>query len=120
VKKALWPLLLLAAVGFDARGAKPPKRSPELLAQGKRAYAIWCVACHGETGAGDGSAARNLDPRPRKFSTDKFKQGSSVNQIFATLGKGVPGSAMGPFNNLSDDERWALAWYVLELKAGRK
>ena len=34
--------------------------------------------------------------------------------------KGVPGSAMGPFNNLSDNERWALAWYVLELKAGRK
>ncbi len=40
-----------------------------------------------------------------------------MNEIFDTLGKGVPGTAMVKFTNLSEDERWALAWYVLELKA---
>ena len=39
-----------------------------------------------------------------------------MTQIFDTLGKGVPGTAMTKFTNLSEDERWALAWYVLELK----
>ena len=117
---ALWPLLVLA-LGLAARSGKAPKRTPELIGRGKGAYGIWCVACHGETGAGDGSAAQNLNPRPRNFSTGKFKQGSGVGQIFNTIGKGVPGSAMTAFNkNLSEEERWALAWYVLELKAGRK
>ena len=48
-----------------------------------------------------------------------FKQGSSAKQIFKTLETGVPRSAMVGYKNLSDDERWALASYVLELKAGR-
>jgi mono/diheme cytochrome c family protein len=113
-------LLLLLALGFAARAGKPPKRSADLVARGRAAYAIWCVACHGESGAGDGATAHTLDPRPRNFSSGKFKQGSGVNQIFATLGKGVPGSAMVAYKNLSDEERWALSWYVLELKAGRK
>jgi len=26
---------------------------------------------------------------------------------------------MVKFTNLSEDERWALAWYVLDLKAGK-
>ena len=117
IRRAL-PLLVLAAAGL-ARTGKAPKRSPELIEMGKRTYAIYCIACHGETGAGDGSAAAKLDPRPRNFSTDKFKQGSRVTQIFDTLRKGVPGTAMVKFTNLSEDERWALAWYVLDLKAGK-
>ena len=112
------PLVVLAATS-PARAAKPPKRSPVLLEMGKRTYSIYCVACHGETGAGDGSAAAKLDPRPRNFSTEPFKQGSSVRQIFDTLGKGVPGTAMVKFTNLSEEERWALAWYVRELKDGK-
>ena len=119
MNKAILPLLLLV-LGFAASAAKPPKRSNELVALGRRSYNIWCVACHGETGAGDGSAAQRLDPKPRKFSADKFKQGSRVDQIFETINKGVPGSAMTNFRNLPEQERWGLAWYVLELKAGHK
>jgi high-affinity iron transporter len=119
VRGALWPVLALA-IGFAARAGKAPKRSADLIARGRGTYAVWCVACHGERGAGDGPTAHTLDPRPRKFSSDKFKQGSSVDQIFNTLSKGVPGSAMVAYKNLSNGERWALAWYVLELKAGRK
>jgi len=113
---------LLGAVAFASSAApprKPPKRSAELVEQGKGTYAIYCVACHGERGAGDGSAATRLNPRPRNFSTEKFRQGASVGQIFETLGKGVPGTAMVKFTNLSENERWALAWYVLDLKVGK-
>ena len=42
-----------------------------------------------------------------------------MQQVFATLGKGVPGTAMVKFTSLSDDERWALSWYVLDLRGGR-
>src|SRR5262249_22802220 len=83
VNKAIFPLLLVV-LGFAASAAKPPKRTNELVALGRRSYDIWCVACHGETGAGDGSAAQRLDPKPRSFGKDKFKQGSRVDQIFDT------------------------------------
>jgi mono/diheme cytochrome c family protein len=96
-----------------------PKRTPQLIERGKNTYAIWCVACHGETGAGDGPTAQTLDPRPRNFATGKFKQGSRVDQIYRTLSKGVPGSAMVAYPRLSDEERWALAYYVLELRERR-
>jgi len=110
-------LPLLVAAAALARPTKPPPRSPALIERGRSTYGIYCISCHGERGAGDGSVAPTLNPRPRNFATDKFKQGSSVTQIFATLGKGVPGTAMVKFTNLSEEERWALAWYVLELKA---
>jgi mono/diheme cytochrome c family protein len=114
-----WSLPLFAAAAALARPPKPPPRSPALLDRGRATYGIFCVSCHGERGAGDGSVAPTLNPRPRNFATERFKQGSSVTQIFDTLGKGVPGTAMVKFTNLSEDERWALAWYVLELKAGK-
>ena len=107
----IWLLAVLAAAA--------PKKSPQLIERGKGVYGIWCIACHGPAGAGDGPTAHTLNPRPRNFREQKFKQGSGAPQVFRTLGKGVPGSAMKPFNNLTDDERWALAYYVLELKAGR-
>jgi high-affinity iron transporter len=109
----------LASASSAAPSPKAPKRSAELVEQGKATYAIYCVACHGERGAGDGSAATRLNPRPRNFSTEKFRQGDSVSQIFATLGKGVPGTAMVKFTNLSESDRWSLAWYVLDLKASK-
>jgi len=107
----IW-LLSLAALAA-------PNRTPQLVERGRATFAVWCTACHGATGAGDGPTARMLDPSPRNFQSQKFKQGVRPAQIFETLGKGVPGSPMRPFKNLSDDERWALAFYVLELKAGR-
>ena len=107
----IWLVALLAL--------SAPKRTPGLIAQGRNAYAIWCVACHGERGAGDGPTAQTLNPRPRNFATEKFKQGSKPGQVFNTISRGVPGTGMAPFKNLSDEEKWALAWYVLELKAGK-
>jgi mono/diheme cytochrome c family protein len=107
----IWLLVLLAAAA--------PKRTPQLIERGRGAYAVWCIACHGPSGAGDGPSAASLDPRPRNFREQKFKQGARVQEIFRTLGTGVPGTMMKPFTNLSDEDRWALAYYVLELKAGR-
>ena len=99
--------------------AAAPKRTPASIEKGKGIYAIYCVACHGERGAGDGPTAQTLNPRPRNFATEKFKQGSKPGQVFNTISRGVPGTGMAPFKNLSDEEKWALAWYVLELKAGK-
>ena len=114
-----WSLPLLFATAALARPSKPPPRTPAMVERGKATYAIYCISCHGDHGAGDGSVAQTLNPRPRNFATDKFKQGSGITQIFGTLARGIPGTAMTKFTNLSEEERWALAWYVVDLKNGR-
>ena len=106
--------VLLAAA--PAGAAEAPQKTPELLERGRTSFERNCSACHGDRGAGDGIAAGALQPKPRNFATDKFKQGSKPAQIFETLKKGVPGSAMVPFTNLPEEERWALAYWVAELK----
>lgn len=97
--------------------AAPPKSTPELLQKGEASYKANCMACHGKTGAGDGDLGKMLKPPPRNFAKDKFKQGSKVMDVFKSITKGVAGTAMAGYPHLGDEERWALAYYVLELKA---
>lgn len=115
---------ILAAVAFAvggaslawAAGAKPPKKTPALLDKGKAAYTTNCVPCHGEKGEGNGPAAVAINPKPRNFNTDPFKQGDKPEQIFETLAKGVPGTTMVAFTALSEEDRWALSYYVQSMR----
>jgi mono/diheme cytochrome c family protein len=51
--------------------------SPSAFAQGNEAgkaiYEKNCAQCHGDTGDGKGPGASHLDPKPRDFTTGKFK-----------------------------------------------
>jgi mono/diheme cytochrome c family protein len=49
--------------GDDKRAA--PAVSPEMIEAGEEIYEANCIACHGETGKGDGPAAGVLKPPPR-------------------------------------------------------
>jgi mono/diheme cytochrome c family protein len=116
------PALLLATLAFaqapaapakgDKAPLKAPPETPALIEQGKAAYAIHCLMCHGENGDGKGPAGVALQPPPRNFSTDPFKQGSSVEEIFTTLSTGVPGTAMVPYVHLPEADRWAISYFV--------
>ena len=100
--------------------AKTPPSTPALLATGKATFegsASGCVACHGLTGEGNGPVAFALKPPPRNFTKDPFKAGESVEQVFATITNGLPNTAMASFSKqLTDDQRWALAYYVLSFR----
>lgn len=111
---------LVFARAAPAGATDPPRKTPELLEMGRASFLRNCVFCHGERGAGDGAAASTLDPRPRNFATEPFRNGSKPAQIFETLGKGVPGTAMVAFQNLPEEERWSLAYWVAELKDAGK
>ncbi|MFN3988230.1 MAG: FTR1 family protein [Rhodocyclaceae bacterium] len=88
-----------------------PRSAPD-LARGKALYAAQCVACHGAAGRGDGPAAKGLDPAPSDFHDRGRMAQRSVYGLYNTITLGVGGTAMAPFGQLSEDERWALAFFV--------
>ncbi len=117
VRSLLTMVLAIAALApASARPQAAPRRTPQLLETGRVAYGINCAHCHGERGHGDGAAAATLNPRPRDFTRDAFRHGARVSDVFRTITQGIRGTGMTGFAELGDDERWGLAYYVLELR----
>src|SRR3990172_4813962 len=114
-------LLLFAASIINTAELKPPPSSPKLIALGKQIYNRQCGACHGAEGRGDGEAAYLLYPKPRNFVAAKYRMVSTWDRVptdqdlFNTISRGMPGSAMPSWGHLPAEQRWALVYYVKSL-----
>ena len=91
-----------------------PKRPPDLH-MAAELYQTQCAACHGLQGQGDGPAGAHLDPTPSNFHDRQRMDQRSIYGLYSTITLGVQGTAMASFRTLSEDERWALAFYVSAL-----
>jgi high-affinity iron transporter len=94
--------------------AVAPKRPPDLQ-MAAELYQTQCAACHGLQGQGDGPAGANLGPTPSNFHDRQRMDQRSIYGLYSTITLGVQGTAMTSFRTLSEDERWALAFYVSAL-----
>ena len=93
-----------------------PEGSPS-RAQGAKLYAEQgCVTCHAADGSAHTQAAEKLDPRPANFLDAERMGAVSPHRAFHAISFGVPGTAMVAFTQLSDAQRWDLAFYVLSLR----
>ena len=111
-------ILLLAVfpITADAQG----KQAPAASEAGKVLYDDKCAHCHGIEGAGDGSAAENLLPRPRDFTRGLYKIRSTESaqlptdqDLFDIISNGMPGSSMPAWSGLlSEDQRWQLVAHI--------
>ncbi|HSQ03663.1 MAG TPA: FTR1 family protein, partial [Burkholderiales bacterium] len=88
-----------------------PQRPPDLSAAANL-YGQRCVMCHGAQGRGDGPAAKNLDPPPTNFQDHEHMAARSPYSAYNSITLGVAGTAMRAFPEVSDDDRWALAFLV--------
>ena len=104
---------------------KAPDPSEEIVAHGK---GIWqqakCWECHGQTGKGDGEKAAGLEDdygfpiRPADLTSGQFKSGPSVRDIFRTVTTGLSGTPMPSYqDSFSEEDRWALAYFVVSLSS---
>lgn len=111
-------LTALIALSLTAAAATKPPPSRALLSLGKETYAEECAVCHGADGRGRGIAADLLDIKPRDFVTAKYRLVSTWERIptdedlFNTITRGIPGTAMPSWEYLPERQRWALAYYV--------
>jgi mono/diheme cytochrome c family protein len=86
---------------------------------GKKLYGKYCSQCHGEKGDGEGYAAPHLLPRPRNFTTGKFKIRTTPNGALPThqdlvnvIRRGMPYTSMPAWPNFSDQEVSDLAYFI--------
>lgn len=107
-----------------------PADNDKLVARGKDLYAQACLACHGAEGKGDGPARakHNLPTNPANLATPinsiKIRTtfdspgGGGVprdTDLFRTLTRGIPNTAMWSYRDLPAEDRWALVAYVQTL-----
>jgi high-affinity iron transporter len=91
--------------------ASAPSRTPDVR-HGAALYASQCTGCHGASGRGDGPAGASLAPSPADFTDVERADGRNLLALYEAITHGVPGTAMASFANLSDADRWDLAFYV--------
>ena len=76
-------------------------------------YGIYCAICHGETGNGMGKLVK----QEKLLGVPSYKDRQvTIGSIFHVQTYGL--NSMGSYSNqLSQQERWMIAAYVLELKS---
>ena len=85
-----------------------PKKAPNL--SGVQAlYESECSSCHGVLGYGDGPIASVQEIPPSDFHDMTRQYTRSIFDLYNTISLGVDGTPMKAFNQLSDEQRWALA-----------
>ena len=89
---------------------------------GEALYQKYCSICHGPEGRGDGHAAFFMSPKPRDFSSGRFKLRSTLpgeppsdSDLLVTVTKGMHGSPMPSFEPLPERERNDLVAYIKTL-----
>lgn len=92
------------------------KPSEALIAKGKTIFQANCSSCHGNGGQGDGPAGAALNPKPRNFTSDQgWKNGRKFSDMFKTVQKGIPGSAMPAFEYLPGEDKIAVIEFIRTL-----
>jgi mono/diheme cytochrome c family protein len=91
--------------------------SPEVLNHGRDLYRQHCVSCHGDAGAGDGPAARNLKFAPADFQKGEFSfvatgQLPSHDALIQHIQTGAPDRGMPSWKGMRLEDLSALADYI--------
>ena len=91
----------------------PFEATPEVKAEGKRLYDVFCEHCHGGQGKGDGLVAPVYLGVPSY--TAPAQRNLSQGHIFHVITHGI--RRMGAHGSqISEDKRWKIARYVQELQ----
>lgn len=93
-----------------------PRQAPDLR-RGETLFVQHCAACHGTQGKGDGPLAKGMDPAPRNFHDESRMRQRSLYGLYNTITLGVRGTPMRAFGELSEADRWALAFFAATLRA---
>jgi high-affinity iron transporter len=88
------------------------------IARGKAIFEQNCLACHGATGAGDGTRSKEFTPRPAAIGSPSTMHDRSPALMYRIVSVGIQGTMMPSWaDQLSPDDRWNVVTYVNGLRA---
>lgn len=71
-----------------------------------------CASCHGASGGGDGVLAAQLEPAPTDFTDKERALNRSLLGLYDAISNGIDETAMPAFDQLTEQQRWSLAFLV--------
>ncbi len=86
----------------------------EIVLRGKERYEIFCSACHGFTGSGDGIIVRRGFRRAASFDDDRLRQ-APVGHFFDAISNGW-GAMPSYAPQIPPQDRWAIVAYIRALQ----
>src|SRR6267142_1325693 len=116
-----------AAIGAAPQGAAaypddvevfPIPVTPEIVHRGKERYEIFCSACHGLTGNGDGMIVRRGFRRAASFNDDRLRQ-APVGHFFDAITNGW-GAMPSYAAQIPPQDRWAIVAYIRALQLSQR
>jgi mono/diheme cytochrome c family protein len=100
--------------GRQTPTANPLPVSDATLARGRQRYDIYCAACHGAAGEGDGIVVQRGFPRPPSLHTDKLRAAPDA-YIYTVITNGI-GIMYPHADRVAPHDRWAIALYIRALQ----
>ena len=101
----------------DPRPGRDFSLDLQLLQRGRERYNIFCSACHGRTGHGDGMVVQRGFPRPPRLHDDEIRNKPN-GHYFEVISQGLremPAYA----SSIPADDRWAIVAYVRALQTSQ-
>lgn len=90
----------------------------EVVARGRERYEIFCSACHGSTGNGDGMIVRRGFRRAASFNDDRLRQ-APVGHFFDAMTNGW-GAMPSYAAQIPVQDRWAIIAYIRALQMSQQ
>jgi mono/diheme cytochrome c family protein len=90
----------------------------EVVTRGKERYEIFCSACHGLTGNGDGMIVRRGFRRAASFNDDRLRQ-APVGHFFDAITNGW-GAMPSYAPQIPTEDRWAITAYIRALQLSQQ
>jgi mono/diheme cytochrome c family protein len=108
-----------ASPAVSVRAQGPDLGTDAQRQAGKQLYLKFCSQCHGANGDGEGYATPHLNPKPRNFTSGKYKVRTTPTGALPThqdlvniIRRGMPYTSMPAWPSLTDQEVSDLAHFI--------
>lgn len=110
--------LLESSMNFDPNADELPfPLTGDVLQRGRERYNIYCSACHGLTGEGNGMVVQRGFSRPPSYFDPRLRQ-VPLGHFYDVIKNGY--GAMASYAvQVEPQDRWAVAAYIRTLQASR-
>lgn len=110
-------LAQLSSGRLDAARTSAPLLGDALIHRGQDRYVIYCLPCHGVSGAGDGEVVRRGFPKPPPLNSGTVVSATDA-RLTTAIRQGV--GVMGPFSDrVSEADAAAIVAYLRVLQRRR-